>query len=122
MEKVFVDNLIDIGRIDIAIPDALWVDHHDRAFVTSIKASRTINSNLAGPVFLQGLDSIFCVRLQVARTTVRATGGPIFTLVNAEKNVFLEITHGPILSRTFVLIAPPHDGLIRDPGYGHCDG
>lgn len=64
MEEVAIDNFIDILLIDVAIPDALWIDHHHRSFVTSIETASPIDADFPRAIFFQVLYFLFCVGLK----------------------------------------------------------
>lgn len=52
------DNFVDVMRINVAVPDAFWVDHRNRAARAAVQATRFVDANfaLAGqPCFFNGL-------------------------------------------------------------------
>lgn len=64
MKEVAIDNFINILLIDVAIPDALGIDHHHRPFVTSIETASPIDTDFSGTIFFQILYFLFCVGLK----------------------------------------------------------
>jgi hypothetical protein len=93
---VAVDNFINIFFINKRIPDALRIDHTNRPFLTTVKASRLVYPYFPLPAHSQFLDPALCVITQSARPAL-ITGRTIGirpAIIGAEKQMSLVIpTH-----------------------------
>src|SRR5205823_5095511 len=89
-DEVFVHDLVDVGLGDVAVPDALGIDHHAAAVLAVVQAPRLVGANLlvqpARPQRL--LELLQQVRRTLAGAVApRAVGGP---LVETDEQVLLE--------------------------------
>lgn len=94
---MFLDDFLDIGLIDIAIPDPFGIDHHDWALGAPVQTARAVNSDLSFAVFLQCLDAFLGVGLDFSRATAGTALCAVIALIDAEKNMFFKIRHDRIL-------------------------
>jgi hypothetical protein len=92
---MFFDDLVEIIFINIGIPGALWINHDHGTFIAAIHASCRVDADF---VLEFGNAERFHPALHVIagflRAVVVAAGFTGFALVGAEKNMFIEKTHG----------------------------
>src|SRR5688572_1279841 len=91
---MLVDDLVDVLAIHVGIPDRIGVDHHDRALLAAVEASRLIDAHLAGPGELQALDAVLGVVAHLLRAAAVAALLAFLALVAAEKDMFPVVAHG----------------------------
>lgn len=97
MQEMLVDDVVNVLLIHIAIPGALGVDDQDGPLITTIQAACTVDANHACTIFPQGLDAFLGISLHLIGTASGAACAAVIALIDAEKNVFLKVGHGPIL-------------------------
>src|SRR5690606_17080316 len=97
LDKVAVDDLIDVGQIDEGVPDVLGVDHGHRPAGTAVKATRLVDAHLpdAGQTGL--LDPLLAMLKSRLRLMIAAGRLAVVALIQAEEDVALVISHGEIL-------------------------
>lgn len=88
-----VDDFVDVGGVDIAVPDAFGVDHCHRPLGTTIKATCPIGPNLPRPMSLGSLKPCLGMGLGIHRTKVCAAFGTTVALVDTKKDMTLKISH-----------------------------
>ena len=92
---MLLNDLIDVLTVDIAVPNALGIDHADRPLVAAIQAAGLVDAHPAGsgqPQFLDpGLGMVAHVRgaATVAGRPLRVRPA----IVDAEEQVALVIAH-----------------------------
>src|SRR5436190_1460496 len=91
--EVLLDDLVDIGAVDIGVPDRLRVHHDAGPFLAAIQAPRLIHPHLTRTCEAQFLDPFFCVVAHSACAFVVAAGLAVLALVAAEKNVSFVVAH-----------------------------
>jgi hypothetical protein len=86
-----IEDFVDVGLIDIGVPDTFRVDHQHRPLVAAIHAARAVDAAFPFAVEV-GLFDFFLEVVAHGLSTCRATAsGAIVALVGAEKHVVLEI-------------------------------
>ena len=100
--QVRLDDLVDVGLIDIAVPDAFRVHHRHRARSAAVQAAGLVDAHLAGAGQALGLDALLAVVERRLRAVVGAAGFAIGALVQSKENVTLVVmrgrgAHAPIL-------------------------
>src|SRR5262245_21124744 len=63
VHQVLVDDLVDVGLVDVRVPDLLGVHDHDGAFVAAIEAARLVDAHLALAAELELLDAALRIGL-----------------------------------------------------------
>ena len=99
------DDFIDVGLVDIGVPNRLWVDHHHGAAGTAIQTPRLVDTHATLAVESQGFDPGFAVLPRLLRSVVGATGFAAFALVQTKKHMVLVVgvvCHAVILGGGFV--------------------
>src|SRR5688500_178873 len=91
---MLVDELVDVLAVHVGVPDRVGVDHHDRALLAAVEASRLVDAHLAGPGELQALDAILGVVAHFLRAAAVAALLAFLALVAAEENVLAIVAHG----------------------------
>ena len=94
---MLINDLVDIFLVNIGIPGALRINHHDRALFAAVQASGFVDSYLALAVQVELFQALLRVFLRFFCAAIGATGAPIIARINAEKNVMLiegGIAHG----------------------------
>ena len=90
VEEMFGDDLLDVTRVDVAVPDGLGIDHDDGAVLALIEAAGLVGADVvleAG--FLDGvLEGRFELLAAVRKAT--GTGGGFVALVGADEDVMVE--------------------------------
>ena len=92
-DQVFIDDFIDIVFIDVGIPRFFRVNDDDRSLVATIQATGVVDADFFLAAQLQRFNALLGVIAQFLRTEIVATFGAALTLVGAEKDVILVITH-----------------------------
>ena len=59
--QMLVDNLVEIGMVDIGIPSFLRIDHQHGAFAAAIQAAGIVDAHLAGYRRAERLDALLDV-------------------------------------------------------------
>jgi hypothetical protein len=98
MDQMLIDDFVNVGLVNIAIPSSLGIDHHDWTIITTIEAACAVNPNLSWPAFFQGFYFFLRVGLHLVGAASCAAGGAIFSLVYAEKDMFFKVAHVHILA------------------------
>jgi hypothetical protein len=96
IDQVGIDDVVDIGFIDVCIPGALGVDDANGAFLAAIEATGLVNAHLARPGQAQLFYAVLCILTHPGRTTAIA-GWPFrvrATVVAAKKDVPFVVRHG----------------------------
>src|SRR4051812_38998559 len=44
--QMLLDDLVDVGLVDIGVPDTLGIDHHAGAFLAAVEAARLVDAHL----------------------------------------------------------------------------
>ena len=85
--EVGVDNFVNVGVVDEAVPDGFGVDHGDRAAGAAVQAARFVDADLADAAQALLFNPHFAVvkaRLGMVLGAAFFTG---FALIEAKKNV-----------------------------------
>ena len=99
------DDFIDVGLVDIGVPNRLWVDHHHRATGTAIQTPCLVDTHAPLAMEPQGFDAGFAVFLCLLRGMIGATVFAAFALVQTKKHMVLVVgvvCHAVILGGGFV--------------------
>ncbi|SIT37078.1 hypothetical protein BN2475_100111 [Paraburkholderia ribeironis] len=86
-----VDDLVDVGFVDVRVPDAFRIHDERRAELAAIEATGLVDAHLAGAGEAKCLHAFFRVLLHLLRIAVcaaRAIGAGL-ALIDAEKHVVL---------------------------------
>jgi hypothetical protein len=91
VDEVLTDNLVNIFRVDEAVPDGVRIDDHYGAVLALVETAGFVGADFA---FQPGvldcvLESAFELAASVAGTA--GTGGVFVPLVGAEEEVMLEL-------------------------------
>lgn len=89
---MLINDSVNIGAVLVAVPDAFRIDNDDRAFSTSVKASRLIDPGLPGSVNPEFLAALLGVVPHRACIMVLTTGF-VLPPVDAEENMALVVGH-----------------------------
>ena len=84
---------VDVGAVDIGVPDCLRINHQYRTFIAAVQAAGLIDAGLAFARESQRLDLFLGVVAQILGAVVVAAIGAGFALVAAEKHVVFEVAH-----------------------------
>src|SRR3990170_5000308 len=86
--QVLLDDLVDVGLVDVGVPDRVRVHHDARSFLAAVEAAGLVDPHLAFAGEAELLDAAFRVGAQL-RGALGVTGRPIaaVALVAAEKHV-----------------------------------
>ena len=95
--QVRVDDLVDVVLVDVGVPDRFGVDHGHRAAGAAVQAAGLVDAHAARPGQALALDARLAVVEARLRSMLRAGVLAVVALVQAEEDVPLVITHGPIL-------------------------
>jgi hypothetical protein len=86
-DQVAVDDFIDVMVVDVGVPRAFRIDHHDRAFFAAVEAAGLVDADLALAAQVQVLDAAFRMFLGVLCAFVKAARTSFFALIQAKKYV-----------------------------------
>src|SRR5262245_31572342 len=90
---MLLDDLVDVGAVDVGVPDRLRVDHDAGSFLAPVQATRLVDAHLAGTGEAQLLHALLGVVAHVLRALVGAAGLAVGALVAAEEDVSLVVAH-----------------------------
>src|SRR5690625_2737932 len=95
IDQMGIDDFVDIAFIEVAIPNAFGVEHHDGPFFAAVEAARLVDPHLARTRQAQLFHTLLGVGLHLFGTASRAARAfsAFGTLVEAEENVTLVIIH-----------------------------
>ncbi len=93
VEEVFGDDLLDVCKVDEAVPDGFWVNHDDGAMFALVEAAGFVGSNvvLEASIFDGVLESGF--ELFAATGKAAGTGGGFVAFVGADEDVVVKFRH-----------------------------
>jgi hypothetical protein len=89
--QMLVDDFIDIVRIDIGVPGALRINHHDRAFFASVETTGLVDADFSRTAQIHFLDTLLGVLLRNLRAFVKAARASGISLIGAKENVLFVI-------------------------------
>jgi len=95
MPQVLFKDFVDIFTVNIGVPDTFRVNDDDWPFIAAIKTSRRVDPYTTLARKTQRLAALLGVIAHALRVKSLATGTPIGTVVDAEKNVITIIIHRP---------------------------
>lgn len=104
MNKVLLDDLVNVLNIDIAVPSPFRINHHHWTFGATIQATGAVNTDFsrAGETqILRALLGIIAHRLCIEALATRAA---IFTQIGTEEHVMFVVSHRTPFGR--------HTGLL----------
>jgi len=106
MRQMLRDDLLHVPHINKPIPDRIRIDHHHRPMLALIQATQLIGPDL--PLQPGLLDRVFEGRLQLLAVLSGAawTRSARVTLIRADKNMMLELSHFPVLLTLDVSLIP----------------
>lgn len=93
VNQMLLNDLLDIARMNVAVPDCLRIDNHDRPVFTLIQTSGLVGADL---VFEPGvLDGILEGGLELLASSGKTarTGRGAIPLVGADKKMVFEKRH-----------------------------
>jgi hypothetical protein len=88
------NDFVNVTLIHIGVPNALWIHHGHGAARTTVQTPRLVHPNLAGAGQAQILDSGFAMVKRCLGVVLGAASLVVFSLVEAKKDVALEIGVG----------------------------
>src|SRR6266850_2045797 len=91
--EVLLDDLVDVGAIDVGVPDRVRVDHDAGAFLAAVEAARLVDADLAFTGEAELLDAALGVVADLAGALVVAADPAAVALVAAEEHVLCVIGH-----------------------------
>lgn len=92
--EVLFNDLVNVFFIHIRVPDIFRINHNNRTFITTVKASRIVDPySLALAVESQRLDTLLGVIAYGLGTMIVTAHCSRFSLVDAEKNMPLVVAH-----------------------------
>jgi hypothetical protein len=91
VDEVLADNLVDIFRVDEAVPDGVGIDNHYGAVLALVETAEFVGADFA--LQTGHLDCVLegAFQLAAAVADTAGTGGVFVTLVGAEEEVMLEL-------------------------------
>jgi hypothetical protein len=89
--QMLVHNFIDIGRVEVAVPHALRIHDGHWTARTPIHAPRLVHPDLTWPGQARRANPGFAMVKRSLRLMLSATVFTVFTLIEAKKDVALEI-------------------------------
>src|SRR5712664_4040842 len=99
MPEVLLDNLVDVGPVDVGVPDRVGIDHDAGALLAAIETARLVDAHASRPGEAELLDAVLRVVADLRGTLVVAAHTPAVALVAAEENMPSVIGHRAILTR-----------------------
>src|SRR5512135_718480 len=93
--QVLVDDLLDVGTVDVRVPDRLRIDHRTGAFLAAVEAARLVDAHPAGAVQTELLYPLLGV-VAHGGGALAVAAGPLAAvpLVAAEKDMPFVVPHG----------------------------
>src|ERR1019366_3171164 len=91
--EVRIDDLVDVGRIDVRVPDAFGIDDGHRAAGAAIEATRLVDAHPARPAELLGLDARLAMIEAGLGAVMRARVLTVFPIIEAKEDVPLVVAH-----------------------------
>jgi hypothetical protein len=91
VDEVLADNLVDVFRVDEAVPDRVGIDDHYGAVLALVETASFVGADFALQAGLLDcvLEGAFQLAAAVAGST--GTGGVFVPLVGADEEVMLEL-------------------------------
>jgi len=90
---VLLDDFVDVGLVDVGIPDSLWVDDDHRTFIATVHASGLVDPHLAFSLEAEFADAVLGIGAKFARAAVVAACLAVLALVAAEKYMSFVVAH-----------------------------
>jgi hypothetical protein len=95
--QVFADDFVDIGFIDVGVPDAVGVHHEHRAIIATVEATCLVDADIAFALETERRNAALGIGLHSSCAAVIAGDFAFAALIAAEEDVVLEIlAHGVI--------------------------
>src|SRR5438045_7916560 len=91
--QVLLDSLIDVGAVEVGVPDRVGIDDDARTLLAAIETARLVDADLAFAREAEFLDALLRVIADLARPLVVAADAATVALVAAEENVLCVIGH-----------------------------
>jgi hypothetical protein len=100
--QVALDDLVKIVLIDIAVPDALRVDHCDRSAGAAVETPCLVDAHAARSVERKSLHALLAVIECGLRVVLRTSSLAVAALVETKEDVVLVVGlgHAPILDQS----------------------
>lgn len=90
VDQVRVDDFVDVMFVNVGVPDSFGIDHQHRSEFAAVQAAGLIDSDFAGSIQTQLLDTLLGIFLYCWRTAIGATGATVIALIQTEKYVMLK--------------------------------
>jgi hypothetical protein len=93
VEEMFGDDLLDVCKVDEAVPDGFWVDHDDGAMFALVEAAGFVGTNV---VFEAGVfDGVLEGGFELFAAAGKAAGtvGSFVALVGADEDMVVKFRH-----------------------------
>src|SRR3989449_7415317 len=84
--QVLLDDLVDVGAVDIGVPDRVRVDHHAGAFLAAIEAPGLVDAHFPGAGKAEFLDALLGVIAHRGGPLVVTAGAPAVALIRSEEH------------------------------------
>jgi hypothetical protein len=94
--QVLINNLVDIIKILVTVPDPFRIDHRHRPLAAAIETAGAVDPYPTRPVERQLPYTRFGVLAESSSIVLLAAGATIHTPVGTEKDVVAVKTHGGI--------------------------
>ncbi len=91
--EVLLDDLVDVGAIDVGVPDRVRIDHDAGAFLATVQAAGLVDADLAFAGEPELLHPALGVVADLGCALVVAADPAAVALVAAEENVLCVIGH-----------------------------
>src|SRR2546423_3974056 len=91
--QVLLDDLVDVGVVEVRVPDAFRIDHDARPLLAAIEAAGLVDADLAFAGETELLDAALGVIADLARPLVVAADAAVVALVAAEEDMLCVIGH-----------------------------
>src|ERR1035441_1875305 len=88
-----IDDLVNVGGVDIRVPSAFGIDDGDRPAGAAIETARFVDPHLAGPGEPGGLDARLAMIEGGLGAVMRARVLAVVPIVETEEDVPLVVTH-----------------------------
>ena len=86
-------DFIQIFFVHVGIPGFFRVNHHDRAFFTSVETAGLIDTYLTRAMYAQFLAAFFHIGARLAGAKILATGSAVGALITADEYMIFEYRH-----------------------------
>src|SRR6185436_13353849 len=93
--EMFLDDLVDVGLVDVGVPDRFRVDDDAGAFLAAVEAARLVDADLAFAGETELLHPFLGV-VAHRRRALAVAAGPVrarVTLIAAKENVLVVVGH-----------------------------